>query len=275
MTALLSSAKVSSSVEEPRSRRLESITQPLAALASRSSSFLAAEPGRFEVRGQACELPRYLFIGPRGGSDPIRLGLFAGLHGDEPVGAHALVRLVQMLERRPKIAQGYCLFIYPVCNPTGFVDGTRHARSGKDPNREFWRGSREPEVRLLEGELWAHAFDGIIALHSDRDCEGLYGFASGALFSEYLLRPALTAATDLLPIDHRAVIDGLPAEAGIIRKGYEGVLGAPPKLRPKPFEIVLETPTQPSAYLQEAALLIALKTILTEYRQFIAYAPNL
>lgn len=258
-----------------RSRRLEAITGPLAELARDSTSFIAAEPGRFEAQGQTYELPRYLFLGPRGGADPIRLGIFAGIHGDEPVGAHALVRLARLLEQAPEIARGYCLFIYPICNPTGFVDGTRHARSGKDPNREFWQGSVEPEVRLLEGELWAHAFDGIIALHSDNECKGLYGFASGALFSEHLLRPALTTAAELLPIDGRAVIDGFRADEGIIREGYEGVLGAPPNLRPKPFEIVLETPTQAPSYVQEGALLMALKSILTEYREFIAFAPNL
>ena len=35
---------------------------------------------------RAYELPRYLFIGPKGGDDTIRVGLFAGIHGDEPEG---------------------------------------------------------------------------------------------------------------------------------------------------------------------------------------------
>jgi hypothetical protein len=37
----------------------------------------------------------------------------------------------------------------------------------------------------------------------------------------------------------------------------------------------LETPQTPPAYLKEFALVAALKTVLTEYRKFIAYAPNL
>ena len=62
---------------------------------------------------------------------------------------------------------------------------------------------------------------------------------------------------------------------GVIRDAYVGVLSAPPKVRPRPFEIILETPQTPPTFLKECAFVAALKTILTEYRQFIAYAPNL
>jgi hypothetical protein len=53
------------------------------------------------------------------------------------------------------------------------------------------------------------------------------------------------------------------------------MLSAPPKLRPRPFEIILETPQAPPTYVKEAAFVASLQTILTEYRKFIAYAPNL
>ena len=53
------------------------------------------------------------------------------------------------------------------------------------------------------------------------------------------------------------------------------MLSAPPKVRPRPFEIILETPQAPPNYLKEAALVAALRMILTRYREFMAYAPNL
>ena len=55
----------------------------------------------------------------------------------------------------------------------------------------------------------------------------------------------------------------------------KGALCAPPKVRPRPFEITLETPAAPPTYLKESALIAALQTILVQYREFIAYAPNL
>ncbi len=108
--------------------------------------------------GETYELPRYLFVGPRGGDTPIRVGIFAGIHGDEPEGVRAVVQFIKLLEAKPELATGYYLSFYPVCNPTGFEDGTRHSRSGKDLNREFWRNSDEPEVRLLQAELISHSF---------------------------------------------------------------------------------------------------------------------
>lgn len=256
-------------------RSIAGLLSPLDQLAINSSNLIARRGGKFEVDGQAYELPRYFFIGPRSGGDPIRLGLFAGIHGDEPEGIHALIRFIGQLEAQPELAAGYCLFIYPVCNPTGFEDRTRHSRSGKDLNREFWRRSNEPEVRLLESELVSHSFDGIIALHTDDTSQGFYGFAHGATLTKHLIEPALKATEEFLPRNGNDVIDGFKARNGIILRGFRGVLSAPPIVRPRPFEIVLETPSAAPTYLKEAAFVAALRTILVRYREFIAYAPNL
>jgi len=95
-------------------------------------------------------------------------------------------------------ARGYALFIYPLCNPAGFEDNTRLSRAGHALNRLFWTESSAPEVRYLESEIWMQAFHGIINLRSDAESAGIYGFASGAVFSEALLEPALRAAGDEL-----------------------------------------------------------------------------
>ena len=225
--------------------------------------------------GEKYALPRYLFVGPRGGDTPIRIGIFAGVHGDEPEGVHALVQFVKLLEAKPELAAGYYLSIYPVCNSTGFEDNTRFSRGGRDLNREFWKNSSEPEVRLLEAELQSRSFQGIIALHTDDTSEGFYGYARGATLTKHLIEPALRAAEKYLPRNENPVIDGFNARRGIIRDSFEGVLTAPPKIRPRPFEIILETPAAPPVFLKELAFVVALQTILAEYNKFIAYAPNL
>ena len=260
---------------ENHRRSLVDALAPLDRLVAASRIFSADHEARFEREGEVFVLPRYLFTGPQGGAAPIRIGLFGGLHGDEPASVFGLVRFIEHLERNPEIARGYCLSIYPICNLTGFVANTRHSRSGKDLNREFWRNSTEPEVRLLERELTVNHFDGLIALHSDDTSDGLYGFTSGALFTEELLRPALRAAEKFLPVNQRAVIDGFNARQGICRQGYEGVLSAPADAHPRPFEIVFETPQLAPTDLQERAFVIALEAILREYRRFIAYGADL
>jgi len=256
-------------------RSIADLLAPLDLLATRSPNLVVNHDAQFEIAGDTYTTPRYLFIGPKGGDTPIRVGIFAGVHGDEPEGVRAAVRFLKLLEAKPELATGYCLSVYPVCNPTGFEDGTRHSRSGKDLNREFWKNSSEPEVRLLQAELVSHSFNGIISLHTDDTCDGFYGFVSGSVLTQHLIEPALRAAEKFLPRDRRSVIDGFAARDGVIRDLYDGVLSAPPKVRPRPFEIILETPQAPPVYLKECAFVVALKTILDEYRKFIAYAPNL
>jgi murein peptide amidase A len=248
---------------------------PLDQIAATSSSLVTDHCARFTTGRESYELPRYVFVGPKGGDEPIRLGLFAGIHGDEPEGVHALVGFLRLLERQPELAAGFCLFAYPICNPTGFEDRTRHARSGKDLNREFWTGSLEPEVKLLESELRSHSFQGIISLHTDDTSHGFYGYAHGATLTRNLIEPALRAAEHFLPRNADETIDGFRARNGIIRDHYPGTLAAPPRVSPRPFEIILETPQAAPSYLKEAALIAALQEILTRYRELMAYAPNL
>ena len=274
MTTFVSSPSRPATLSRSK-RSIADALSPLDQLVAASPNLIAKSAGRFESRGQFYDLPRYLFIGPRGGDDPIRIGLFAGIHGDEPEGTHALVNFLTLLEENPELARGYCFFVYPVCNPTGFEDNTRQSRRGRDLNREFWNNTPEPEVQLLQTELWTHAFHGLVALHSDDTSHGMYGFVKGATLTRNLLNPALHAAAEVLPRNDSPLIDGFNAQNGIIRRGYHGILSAPPSIRPRPFEIILETPQTAPQYLQVQAQLIALQTIFTEYRKFIAHAPNL
>lgn len=256
-------------------RAIERILAPLNTLAENSPHFLSKSLGRFENAGRAYSLPRYIYLGPRSGGDTVRLGIFATIHGDEPEGALALNRFVSLLEQNREAAKGYALFMYPICNPTGFEDNTRHARSGKDLNREFWKQSAEPEIRWLESEIWAHAFDGILTLHSDDTSAGLYGFVSGAVLSENLLEPALRSAEKFLPRNRGKIIDGFAARRGIITGAYPGVLKSLPGLRRPPFEITFETPQKTPLHLQVEAAAAALQTILIEYRHLQAIAQNI
>lgn len=236
-----------------------------------SSPHLRSAP----LRAAGCELSHQQFFGPGGGGDRVRIGLFAGIHGDEPAGSHALVRFVGLLCNEPHLAAGYDLFFYPVCNPRAFAAGTRFSPSGKDLNREFWRNSPEPEVRLLENEIRSKAFQGLVSLHSDDTSDGIYGFVRGAVLTRGLLEPALAAAEKIIPRNRMPIIDGFPAENGIISECYDGILTSPPDLRPAPFEIILETPQSAALHLQVEAFVVAIRTILTEYQKLLAFAANL
>jgi len=220
-------------------------------------------------------LDQFLFVGPRGGGDYYRVAIFAGIHGDETAGVLAAVRFLQELARRPELARGYEVYLYPLCNPTGYEDGTRHSRSGRDLNREFWLGSREPEVQLLEQQIRTLRFDGMISLHADCDSPGLYAFALGAQVTQYVVEPALAAAEKIVPRNLDARIDNFTARNGLIRKGYPGMLCAAPEARPRPFEIVFETPQLAEPDLQVEANLVFLRHALEQYQQLQAIGQDL
>lgn len=230
--------------------------------------------GAFEISSEKYTLPRFTFRGPNS-SDPIRIGIFAAIHGDEPAGALASAKFLLDLVETPELAESFLLQVYPICNPTGFEDNTRCSRRGRDLNREFWRASVEPEIEILEHELRTSHFNGIIQLHADDTSDGLYGFVRGHTLTENLLRPALTEAGKILPRNINAIIDGFAARDGIIYGNYEGILAAPARMDPVPFEIILETPHHAQMELQMEALVVAMRTILSEYRRLIAFAANI
>lgn len=252
----------------------EQILEPLESTA-RVADSLVASPLRRVEGDRVTELARYIFLGPRGGGDPIRIGIFAGIHGDEPAGTLAAVKFGELLHRNPEVGRGYQIFIYPICNPTGFEDRTRYSRSGKDLNREFWHKSEEPEVVLLEREIRSQAFHGLISLHADDTSNGLYGFVRGAVLTRNLLEPALREAERFLPRNTNPIIDGFPASNGIIAECYDGILRSPPELDPAPFEIILETPLFAPVNAQVNSLVAGMKAVLIEYQKFLSFAANL
>ena len=251
-------------------RSVEEFLEPLRNLAGPRLELL----GPFSSGDRSYSLPRFTFLGPNS-SDPIRIGLFGAIHGDEPAGALALAAFLQDLARQPEIAENFQLQIYPLCNSGGFEDNTRHSRNGRDLNREFWKSSTEPEVQILEHELRQGHFSGILQLHADDTSDGIYGFVRGHTLTEHLLRPALMEAGKILPRNVNATIDGFAARDGIIYDVYEGVLAAPVQMDPVPFEIIFETPHAAPIDLQVQALAVAIRTILAEYRHLISFAANL
>jgi murein peptide amidase A len=251
-------------------RSIQTFLDPL----RKSDGLETAHLGAFEINGEKYSLPRVTLCGPNS-SDPIRIGIFAAIHGDEPAGALAASKFLLDVVNAPELAENFVLQVYPICNPTGFEDNTRCSRRGRDLNREFWRASVEPEIEILEHELRTSHFNGIIQLHADDTSEGLYGFVRGHTLTENLLRPALAAAGKILPRNINATIDGFAARDGIIYDHYEGVLAAPARMDPVPFEIILETPHHAPMELQVEALVVAMRTILSEYRRLISFAANI
>ena len=127
----------------------------------------------------------------------------------------------------------------------------------------------------MENEIRQLNFDGYLSLHADDTSDGLYGFALGTTHAVNVLAPALRAASRILPRNHRRRIDNFPARNGIVRQRYFGMLGPAPGTRPKPFEVVLETPALAPIPAQVDASVVALHTILEQHRALLSFSQNL
>jgi hypothetical protein len=80
--------------------------------------WLPATLGSWSVGPDNYSIEQYLFVGPRGGGDYFRVGIFAGVHGDEAAGVFAAIRFLQELAQNPGLARGYEIYLYPLCNPS-------------------------------------------------------------------------------------------------------------------------------------------------------------
>lgn len=267
---------VSISPERGKPRRnLSRLLAPLEEISAGSDTLFSAPLGYRDSRGEPGVLPRFLFTGPGDRRSFLRVGVFAGVHGDEPAGCQAALELLRRLQDDPAPARGYELFVYPVCNPWGYSRDARWLKSGADMNREFWRGSDEIEVLVLEGQLMKLAFDGVVSLHADDTSPGLYGFVKGHQLTRHVLEPSLEAASRFLPRNSHGSIDNFRASEGVIEDGYTGILGAPPTQKPRPFEIVFETPHHAAVDLQVEAHIAAVLTMLERFRGMIAEGQNI
>lgn len=245
---------------------LRTLLLPLLLEVAASPYLIADSVGMWRVGEERFWMPRFIFQRTQQTKRRIKVGIFAGIHGDEPEAVLGLVDLVRGLNARPEVARDYHLFVYPICNPGGLVDGTRCSRSGADLNRKFWQNSAEPEVQLLEMDLRRQQFDGIISLHTDDTSDGVYGFARCSAEKHDLLHDALEAAHHALPRCRSKLIDGFAATNAIIRTCYAGVLSAPAEQQPQPWEIILETPQRAPVHLQRQAFVLAIAMILGRYR---------
>ena len=229
----------------------------------------------FTSRGKEYEIPRYLFVGPKGGAEPIRVAFFAGVHGDEREGTPALTEFVGTLEHCPELARNYFLFVYPIANPTGFEAKTRNTADGASIPKELWRNSTSMEVVQLQSELWMHAFDGIVSLKTNPGASNVCIEVGGPIFARYLFGNGLSKAQDLLPLSINATAEALPKFRGALLEDSRDVIRAAPGVRPRPFEIVISIPAQAGGLVQRTAVTLLLQRALSEYRNFIAYGANI
>lgn len=96
--------------------------------------------------------------------------LSAGMHGDEPAGPLAMIRLLEdgLLEN------GRRFVLCPALNPTGLALGTRESACGRDLNRDYLLRHSD-EVRAHAAWLESRPVPELfLSLHEDWEARGFY-----------------------------------------------------------------------------------------------------
>ena len=142
-----------------------------------------------------------------------RLYISAGIHGDEPAGPLAALRLVQE-NRWPESVE---LFMAPCLNPAAFVLNKRENAGGIDLNRDY-RNSKSAEARAHIAWLERQPkFDLYLCLHEDWESHGFYLYEQNPDSKPSLAERIVDSVQKVCPIDPSETIENRQAKNGIIR----------------------------------------------------------
>ena len=248
------------------------ILDPLLRTAKASTHLIVSNGFEFRIGSQKLSIPKFLFLGERGGTAPLEVGIFAGLAPDQQSTSQAVSNLLIDLEWIPDVATNYVLFNYPVANPRAY---SKVRETAPELNELFWQHSAEPEVGYLEKELTRHAFNIIITFQLDNSGRGFYATTTSQVIARDVIEPALRVASLALPLDSEPLQVLEVSRSGRVSGQPKGRLSAPKSAHPKPFEVSLYAPESASPEAQIAGFVLATKAILREYRKFIGHAQDL
>jgi murein peptide amidase A len=142
-----------------------------------------------------------------------RLYISAGIHGDEPAGPLAALKLLQE-NNWPENVE---IFLLPCLNPIGFTLNSRGNSSGTDLNRDY-RNSKTGET--LAHIAWLERqpqFDLYLCLHEDWESHGFYLYEQNPDNKISLAEKMIEAVKKICPIDPSEIIEDRPAQNGVIR----------------------------------------------------------
>ncbi len=146
-----------------------------------------------------------------------RVYLSTGIHGDEPAGPLAILRLLEA-NAWPEDAE---LSLCPCLNPTGFPLNRRENASGLDLNRDY-RNPQSAEIRAHVAWLERQpVFDLTLCLHEDWETHGFYVYELNPDGRASAAEKIVAAVSEVCPIDGSEVIEGRPASGGIIRPNLD------------------------------------------------------
>jgi predicted deacylase len=146
-----------------------------------------------------------------------RIYLSTGIHGDEPAGPLAALRLLQENQWPANAELWFC----PCLNPMGFVLNRRENDQDIDLNRQY-RHLEAAETRTHIAWLERQPqFDLCLCLHEDWESHGFYIYELNPEKRPSLAENMVARIAEVCPIDPSEIIEDRPARNGIIRPNLD------------------------------------------------------
>jgi protein MpaA len=143
----------------------------------------------------------------------VHVYISTGIHGDEPAGPLAALRLLQ----EGAWPNDAAIWLCPCLNPSGFLLKHRENSAGIDVNRDY-RHFESPEARAHVDWLERQPrFDVTLCLHEDWESNGFYLYELNPDNRPSFAEKILQAVAKVCPVDTSPVIEDWPAQNGIIR----------------------------------------------------------
>lgn len=177
-------------------------------------------------------------------SNPIKIFLSAGVHGDEPAGVEAVIRFLE--SDNSDLLNKFEFFIIPCLNPYGYSRNVRWNSDGLDINRTF-ENNLSMEAILVKTLLADKQLDISIDFHEDWEYRGFYLFEISKNNFE-LGKDIVDKLGCKCEIKKEAMIDGFINKEGVIKLNCEDfgerVMALYLANNHVNHSITLETPTQ-------------------------------
>jgi hypothetical protein len=142
-----------------------------------------------------------------------RVYISAGIHGDEPAGPLAALKLLSSLREFGQFEFWLC----PCLNPTGFALGKRENADGIDLNREYLHPRTEETRTHITWLNQLPKFDLCFCLHEDWESHGFYLYELNPERLPTIAPGIIEAVAKVCPVDTSELIEGRPAQGGMIR----------------------------------------------------------
>ena len=244
----------------PRYQRSESpvskVLQPLDQL-SQTRQHLYATRILTGGRRASSQISRYVFEGDQLRESPIRIGIFAGLSGDDKVGPEAVSTFLADLVALPHLGNNLRIYAYPVVSAVSYERQTPSYRQSQYIINQIGCKMLSSETYQIEREIFAIAFDGIITIRVEEEISDFKVGISDPHLHGALVRPILSSLESVFPnIEDQ--------DSGPRRSLTTGV-----GLKQRPLELILRVPASGWSGLYALGLRIALHTAVDSYRSFL------